>query len=738
MQLKSLELSGFKSFAKKHSLDFVSSVTAVVGPNGSGKSNVVEAIRFVLGEQSNKSLRSKSGSDLIFKGSRNLDQSNRAKVEIVFDNSDRKLNFKSQEELGQSHKIELDFDEVRIAREVFRDGANKYLINGTEVRLKDITELLASVHIGASGHHIISQGEADRILSASPRDRKNMIEDALGLRIYQLRMKEAEKKLEKSKANLKEVGSLRRELAPHLAFLKRQVEKIEKAESVRTELEQKTVNYYANEKALLHLEKQTLDQQIITNKSLLDKIEVEINGADNDPKGQFNFDELQSLKRSLNEKESTKQKLSQAIARIEGMLSLLSEKNDTVSGTVSISVLKEEFRIVDSVLNVLKNARPDEISSHVDRIKSILNKLISSESDLDQVQSQNKLLDLEKEKNSLSQELLIIDTQIKDLTNQIDSIESAAQAFNQNLQNKEFALRSILEREGQLKTKIALLERDLDSIAERETMLVRFEEEMAILLGPAIIHTARARQVTALPNKESHTEERRLLERLKIKLEELGGIGGDEVIREFNETTERDQFLGKEVIDIENSINNLSNLIVDLREEMNKLFNEGITNINTVFKDFFSAMFGGGNAFLSIITEHKKHDEDDTNSTDGFMVEQGIDINVSLPHKKVKDLHMLSGGERSLTSIALLFSMSQVTPPPFLVLDETDAALDEANSRRYGDMIERLSKLSQLVVVTHNRETMSRAGVLYGVTVGADGSSKLLSVKFDQATEYAK
>ena len=99
---------------------------------------------------------------------------------------------------------------------------------------------------------------------------------------------------------------------------------------------------------------------------------------------------------------------------------------------------------------------------------------------------------------------------------------------------------------------------------------------------------------------------------------------------------------------------------------------------------------------------------------------------------------MLSGGERALTSIALLFAMSQVNPPPFLVLDETDAALDEANSKRYGDMIETLSKYSQLILITHNRETMSRAGIIYGVTMGSDGVSKLLSVKFDEAVQVAK
>ena len=118
--------------------------------------------------------------------------------------------------------------------------------------------------------------------------------------------------------------------------------------------------------------------------------------------------------------------------------------------------------------------------------------------------------------------------------------------------------------------------------------------------------------------------------------------------------------------------------------------------------------------------------------------EEGVDIDVSLPRKKIKGLTMLSGGERALTSIALLFAISQVNPPPFIILDETDAALDEANSKKYGDMIENLSKYSQLILITHNRETMSRAGIIYGVTMGADGISKLLSIKFEEAVKVAK
>ncbi len=193
-------------------------------------------------------------------------------------------------------------------------------------------------------------------------------------------------------------------------------------------------------------------------------------------------------------------------------------------------------------------------------------------------------------------------------------------------------------------------------------------------------------------------------------------------------------------------IDSLKVLIQDLKETLDTEFKTGVSKINKQFQEFFSLMFGGGSAFLSVVMDHKKsrktdedieEEESEAGETElGF--ERGIEINVTLPQKKVKDLHMLSGGERSLTSIALLFAMSQVNPPPFLVLDETDAALDEANSRKYGNMLDNLSKYSQLVVVTHNRETMSRAQVLYGVTMDASGASKLLSIRLEDASAYAK
>lgn len=222
MYLKGLEINGFKSFAKKSNLEFTSAISAIVGPNGSGKSNIAEAFRFVLGEQSIKSLRGKKGEDLIFNGSADTGRSNRASVKVIFDNRKRFLN--------------IDFDEVSLERVVHRDSVNEYFINGSQARLKDIIELLSGAHIGSSGHHIISQGEADKILNANLKDRRAMIEDALGLKIYQYKRQESERKLGKTQDNIASVESLRKEVAPHLRFLKKQMEKVEKTLQMKDEL----------------------------------------------------------------------------------------------------------------------------------------------------------------------------------------------------------------------------------------------------------------------------------------------------------------------------------------------------------------------------------------------------------------------------------------------------------------------------------------------------------------------
>ncbi|MCX6747876.1 MAG: AAA family ATPase, partial [Candidatus Nomurabacteria bacterium] len=318
MRLLNLEINGFKSFSKKTSLEFGNPVVSIVGPNGSGKSNVVESFRFVLGEQSMKSMRGRAGADLIFKGSKNLPKGTKATVTIYFDNSDKI--FKLSNENGEN--VDLNYDTVSISREVYADGLNKYILNGTEVRLKDINNLLASVNIGSSGHHIISQGEADRILNASSKDRREMIEDALGLKVYQYKIKDSERKLDKTSLNMKEVAMLRRENAPHIKFLKNQVEKFEKVKEMKVELGvlyreylKKENVYLEKEKSVLVSEKHKLQDEINTINSKISETE---DGGEREEN--IKLEELKSIEEKLGNLRRVKGEMERKLGRIEGMI----------------------------------------------------------------------------------------------------------------------------------------------------------------------------------------------------------------------------------------------------------------------------------------------------------------------------------------------------------------------------------------------------------------------------------
>src|SRR3989338_1005961 len=254
--LTSLELSGFKSFAEPTTLAFPSRITAIVGPNGSGKSNMAEAIRWVLGEQSMKALRGKKGEDLIWNGSPHSASSGhagvprmgKASVTLRFDNADG--------------KIALDFDEVAVSRKIFRDGMNEYFLNDSHVRLKDIVELIARLGLGETKHNIIGQGEVDRMLLSSPLERRDMLEEALGLRVYQLKKNETERKLNATEENLRQAELLLREIKPHLTFLRSQAKKADMRGAVEAELRMFERIYFVREEEDIRKEKEDIGRRL--------------------------------------------------------------------------------------------------------------------------------------------------------------------------------------------------------------------------------------------------------------------------------------------------------------------------------------------------------------------------------------------------------------------------------------------------------------------------------------------
>jgi len=279
----------------------------------------------------------------------------------------------------------------------------------------------------------------------------------------------------------------------------------------------------------------------------------------------------------------------------------------------------------------------------------------------------------------------------------------------------------------------------------------RFEEEVreAIALGIPVADWDKTIPQGALHEDDRAAQEkrRREIERLKIKIEEAGIGNGDAVVKEFTQTKEREEFLARELTDLEASAGKLKDIIAELEKTIDARFTEGLKEINVALGAFFTKLFSGGHAKLFVEEPRRRGaksalDIEDEEGEDEVPEEDelyaGLSIDVALPRKKIRGLEVLSGGERALTSIALIFSMTQVNPPPFLILDETDAALDEANSKRYADMIRELGAKSQLIVITHNRATMAAAGELYGVTMGQDGVSKLLSVKLEEAEKVAK
>jgi chromosome segregation protein len=709
MRLKTLQLNGFKSFAQKTVLEFDSSVVSIVGPNGSGKSNVVEAIRFVLGEQSMKSMRGKGGADLVFKGSKNLAKGSKASVTIFFNNADKV--FKLSNDGGEN--INLNYDVISISREVYSDGMNKYILNGTEVRLKDIHNLLASVNIGSSGHHIISQGEADRILNASARDRKEMVEDALGLKIYQYKIKESERKLEKTNENMKEVAMLRRENAPHLNFLKKQVEKFEKTKEMQSELSTLYREYLKKESVYLETEKDNLfgERNRIAGELKDVAGKISLTEDNNSTAGNKKIEELRAVEQKMNSVRGTKGEMERKLGRIEGILEAR-ENKVKVSGRCPLCG------------SVIQEGAEQEEKRHNEE-----NEL--AELKTSQTNTLSEIQKLEQEEKQIAETIEKIKKEIDEEMKALRDLEREKFTWKVKHQELSSALELVIIKEGNLRIRKEAFENEL--------------KEGAALIGQEIFSY---KNFQAENNDQDILQEdlKKKIERIKIKLEDAGLGNGAELMKEFKQVSERDEFLAKELLDLEKSIESLEKLIADLKEKIDIEFKEGVKKINVEFQQFFSLMFGGGHGSLNIVVENKKRrsipddldEEIRTEEDEEIVFEQGIEINVSLPHKKVKEINAFSGGERSLTSIALLFAMSQVNPPPFLVLDETDAALDESNSRKYGDMLEKLSHQSQLIVVTHNRETMSRAGVLYGVTIGSDGASKLLSVKFDEATAIAK
>ena len=729
MFLKSLELNGFKSFAQKTILEFPKGITAIVGPNGSGKSNIIDAVRWILGEREAKNLRSVKSEDLIFAGTPKKARVGMAQVAINFDNS--------------SGFFPVNFDEVAIAREVSRDGNSTYLLNKSEVRAKDIVDFFARARLGTKGISIINQGSSDLFVRVTPEERRMMIEEVLGLKEYQLKKSEAERKLKNTSLNLEKIKMITEEVAPRLRTLKRQVSKYRARGEKQKELNEIENNYFGLKLSGIHAD--------------LAKTKTQINGFDE--KTSNKSGELKTLEEKLKEVESTEyqnkkaeelktkkfgfagkqSQIQKELGRIEAQLEFLSHRLDDADDSFKKEDLIYLLRDIKSSLE--KTLEHKELAKFADSVKSLALK-IEEFFKKPSVQRSKEFKILEEAKNNIMKEISTIEEELKAIEKEENEIAKNLEEFNERFKHafklKEAKKEEIREFENQRKYLVFESEKlniKLVDIKNEWIKNERTHEEFNNLF---------LNSRSLILNPDINDLEKKMF-RLRAELMGIGEID-EALVKEAQEVEGYYNHLSAQSADLEKASADLDNLIVELKEEISSRFNKAFKDISDQFNNFFKLMFGGGSAKLKIKTTNNRQlttnneeitlEEQKQNENEEEKQEKvGVEIELNLPKKKIHSLDILSGGEKSLVSIAALFALVSVSPPPFLVLDEIDAPLDEKNSARFADLVKDFAKKVQFVVVTHNRTVMEAADVLYGVTMNDDGTSKLLSLKLEEVRQ---
>lgn len=712
--LSKLELQGFKSFGNKTVFEFPERITCIVGPNGSGKSNVIDAIRWVLGERESKNLRGSGMENLIFSGTPKKAASGIARVDLFFNN---------QEKL-----FPLDAEEVVLSRRVNRSGISEIYLNDAEIKLKDLLPLLAKMRLGARGITIIGQGQSDIFVASSPSERREMIEEVLGLKEFRIKKIQSERRLENSLINMEKIKAALEELAPQVRVYKKQKARLEKREEVEKELKDLEKNYFAFKyqkikeelkNATLPLKKLWEEKKLLENE--IKKEEEELNKFyKNDI-----YDELKKIKEKINALWDERSKKERELFKIEAKL----EAKENTSFSPQKQKLEEIIVFVkEKIEETLK-------INELEGIKKILNEIKNKIEEIYKKEEKQNIgeEDIKNIKDNLQKEIKNLEEQIEKLRKEEDLLEEKTKTENLIFKEK-------VEKLNDKKNKLYSIEGEIQKIQLKEENLKMKMEDVLRDWNAIRLNQENLENITPQKNftEEELKEAEIKITRLRNELLAIGEID-ENVLKEFENAEQKFNFLSQQLKDLEKAVSDLKTLIKNLDERIKNDFKSYFKEINLAFDKFFKIMFNGGRAHL-VLEEKKKNIilEEDSEGIEKNEEEkreeneEGVEIELNLPRKKIKSLSMLSGGEKTLVSLAALFALISVSPPPFLVLDEIDAALDEENARRFAEIIKEFSEKTQFLIVTHNRATMEAADVLYGITMGDDGVSKVLSLKIEE------
>lgn len=731
MQLKHIKLSGFKSFVDPTKISFNSNMVGVVGPNGCGKSNVIDAVRWVLGELSAKNLRGDSMVDVIFNGSEKRKASGQCSIELLFDNSSSKI--------GGEY---ASYNEVSIKRVMTRDAQSDYFINNSKCRRKDVQDIFLGTGLGPSSYAIIEQGMVSKLVSAKPDELRFHIEEAAGVSKYRERRRETESRIKRTKENLSRVKDIKDEIGRLIRRLENQAKAAEKYLSLKKdkeklELEKAIIFSMEAKKNRDNLQKKLdsskRDQQIKnaeveTIQSQIDKFRTENESV------LASYDQAQknfySVGAEIAKNEANLQSINStsldAKAKLQKATENYSKAKESEKNFDELNPSEKAMHILDSMIQIIDkfNIKNENIKDKALELKKLLKDIFNiatAQSRSLTEEYQSRQFDLEKQISETKKQRLLIESDMKDLVDKSSSAEGVLTELRQKQSKYNDDLR-------QLENKKSIADLDSRSLSEKITNIrielnsyeINLENSNKKIKQAGIdIDTL---DFSEYQNKTTDDIENNLVD-IETKIIKLGAINLA-APEEINEESKRKEELDTQYADLVEALDKLTDAIKKIDNETKIIFKESFDAVNLKLKEMFPKLFGGGIAELTL--------------TDDDALNAGVILMARPPGKKNSTISQLSGGEKALTALALVFAMFDLNPAPFCLLDEVDAPLDDLNTLRFINMVEEMSKNIQFIFITHNKVSMERSDSLMGVTMQEAGVSRMVSVDVTKALELAE
>ena len=731
MQLKHIKLSGFKSFVDPTKISFPTNMVGVVGPNGCGKSNVIDAIRWVLGELSAKNLRGESMVDVIFNGSEKRKASGQCSIELLFDNSSAKI--------GGEY---ASYNEVSIKRVMTRDAQSDYFINNAKCRRKDVQDIFLGTGLGPSSYAIIEQGMVSKLVSAKPDELRTHIEEAAGVSKYRERRRETESRIKRTKENLSRVKDIRDEIGRLIKRLENQAkaaEKYKKLNDEKSQIEldtailfsleaknnrddlQKKLDSFNRDLKIKNAESETIQSQIDQFRTENESVLTEYESA------QKNFYSIgaEIAKREANLQNINKTE-NETKFKLEKTKENLEKAKETEKNFDQLSPSEQAIHILNEIIATLKkySIQNDSILDKANKLKVLLveilniasaqSKTLTEEYQSRQEDLSKEIFEAEKLKSSIEEEMQTYVEESSQAESVLISLRQKQSKFNEDLRSLENN-KSIVELDSRsISEKITNIRLDL------KTYEINLENSNKKIKAAGIdIEKIDFTKYEDLSISELEDK----LADIEAKIIRLGAINLA-APEEIEEESKRKEELDKQYDDLIEALDKLNGAIKKIDNETKTIFKDSFDAVNIKLKEVFPKLFGGGLAELNL--------------TDDDPLHAGVILMARPPGKKNSSISQLSGGEKALTALALVFAIFDLNPAPFCLLDEVDAPLDDLNTLRFINMVEEMSKTVQFIFITHNKVSMERSDYLMGVTMQEAGVSRMVSVDVNQALELAE